>query len=141
MEEVAYILDTEGGVDASDPLGILYFKDSKGNSIFIKNTYIDAWLMAIGDFLLTLKKGRKRIEILEESEFIDAVFSDNNLRLTYNGVKIFVDSRMFYKNVCGAIALLIEDLSSISILGETKNTVLLREKLIVLKNRNSGDSL
>ncbi|MDP5210230.1 hypothetical protein [Microbulbifer sp. 2205BS26-8] len=134
MEEVIYILDLEGGVDPNEPLGSIVLNDNQDNKIVIENTYIDAWLMAIGDFLLA-ENNPQRIEVLEEPEVIRALANGNLLQLSYRGSMISVDLQAFSRQVAIAMDCLIKELLKYSTQCATTNIVFLEKKLVAIKKK------
>lgn len=100
---VQYVLDEEGGIDPEDPLGDLLLADDAGNSIFLKETFIDVWLVSFIKSILKIHSNESlQVEVLEEPYGVLLKRKEDELIFSYRSATLktdCIDALSAFKNV------------------------------------------
>ena len=87
--KVEYILDKEGGLDPTDPLGNLVLLDEDNNSLVLTDIFIDTWLLAFLDKLNKIDNNSSvKVDTFEEKYCVTVSNSNGELIFQYNGDEI-----------------------------------------------------
>lgn len=112
MTGVEYTLDSEYGIDPTDPLGDLAITDDRGCSLLLSETFIDVWMLSLMKAIFSICNSESlNVEVLEEPYLILMTENNGFLDLECEGMAIHLESGQARQCFIDAAKNLVDELS------------------------------